>query len=64
MLFGSSRLECALYVVHNFCLTDDNLLLGSPLGSQYVYTAVSTKVVQKSVKAYVIMPRGSLGNTQ
>ena len=36
-----------LYGVHNFCLPDDNLLLGSPLGSLYVYTAVSTKVVPK-----------------
>ena len=27
-------------------------------------TAVSTKVVQKSVKAYATMPEGSLGNTQ
>ena len=29
-----------------------------------VYTAVSTKVVQKSVKAYATMPKGSPGNTQ
>ena len=29
-----------------------------------VYTAVSTKVVQKCVKAYATMPKGSLGNTQ
>ena len=29
-----------------------------------VYTAVSTKVVQKSVKVYATMPQGSLGNTQ
>ena len=28
------------------------------------YTAVSTKVVQKSVKAFATMPKGSLGNTQ
>ena len=30
----------------------------------FLYTAVSTKVVQKSVKAYTTMPKGSLGNTQ
>ena len=29
-----------------------------------LYTAVSTKVVQKSVKGYETMPKGSLGNTQ
>ena len=29
-----------------------------------VHTAVSTKVVQKSVKASATMPKGSLGNTQ
>ena len=28
------------------------------------HTAVSTKVVQKSVKACATMPKGSLGNTQ
>ena len=28
------------------------------------YTAVSTKVVQKSVNAYATMPKGSLGNIQ
>ena len=28
------------------------------------HTAVSIKVVQKSVKAYATMPKGSLGNTQ
>ena len=29
-----------------------------------LYTAVSTKVVQKSVKAYATMPKGSLGNNK
>ena len=28
------------------------------------YKADSIKVVQKSVKAYAVMPKGSLGNTQ
>ena len=28
------------------------------------YTAVSTKVVQKSIKVYTTMPKGSMGNTQ
>ena len=32
----------------------------NPLG----YTGASTKVVQKSVKAYATMPKGCLGNTQ
>ena len=30
----------------------------------HIYMAVSTKVVQKSVKAYATMPKGSLGDTQ
>ena len=29
-----------------------------------IHTAVSTKDVQKSVKAYATMPKGSLENTQ
>ena len=38
----------------------NSLFLQVPL----MYTAVLTKVVQKSVKVYATMPKGSLGNTQ
>ena len=56
------RSRCSQVAVLSFNLPE-SVKTGHP-GRPKFDTAVSTKVVQKIVKAYAIMPKDSLGNTQ